>query len=155
MWEENPELFLQSPVLYPLAVLAHSDNPQQLLQQVADQIATIDDQKQKNNVSTCVQLLAGIKFDLSLINLYFQEDIMQESVVYNQIIEKGIQQGIQQRKNSEIQLLIRQLTRRFGNIDSQLQEKIKGLSFEELENLAVDLFDFNNESDLISWLEEK
>lgn len=80
---------------------------------------------------------------------------MQESVVYNQIIEKGIQQGIQQRKNSEIQLLIRQLTRRLGNLNSQFQEKIEGLSFEELENLGLDLLDFNDESDLINWLEVK
>lgn len=155
IWEENPELFLQSPVLYPLAVLASSDNPEKLLQQVANQIDRIDDKRQRNNVSTCVQLLAGIKFDLSLINLYFREDIMQESVVYNQIIEKGIQQGIQQGKNSEINLLIRQLKRRLGNLNSQLQEKIESLSFEELENLGVDLFDFNDESDLINWLETK
>lgn len=67
LWEEKPELFLQSPALYPLAILAKSDQPEQLLQQIADQIAKIDNKRERNNVSTCVQLLAGIKFDLSKI----------------------------------------------------------------------------------------
>ncbi|WP_373478899.1 Rpn family recombination-promoting nuclease/putative transposase [Geminocystis sp.] len=157
IWEENPELFLKSPALYPLAVLAKSDNPEQLLQQIADEVAKINDKRERNNVSTCVQLLAGIKFDLSLINLYFREDIMQESVVYNKIIEKGIQQGIQQgiqeTKIYEVQLILRLLKKRLGNINPQLQNKIGNLSFEELENLGEDLLDFQNESDLSNWLQ--
>jgi len=82
---------------------------------------------------------------------------MQESVVYNKIIEKGIQQGIQQgiqeTKIYEVQLILRLLKKRLGNINPQLQNKIGNLSFEELENLGEDLLDFQNELDLSNWLQ--
>lgn len=102
IWQEDVNVLLQSPVLFPLAVLAKTDNPESLLSQVAKEINKIENRREKINISTCVQLLAGLKFDLSLINLYFREDIMQESVVYNKILDKGIQQSIQQTKSFEI-----------------------------------------------------
>jgi predicted transposase/invertase (TIGR01784 family) len=168
IWEENPEELLKYSALLPLAVLAKTNNPNNLLQQVASKVDTIEERREKVNVSTCVQLLAGIKFDLALINAYFREDIMQESVVYNSILEKGlqkgiqqgiqqgvqqgIQQGIQQIVDREKDFVLRLINRNFGEISPNLSEKIKQLSLDELENLTEALFDFKSESDLVNWL---
>ncbi|NEP48470.1 MAG: hypothetical protein F6K65_06390 [Moorea sp. SIO3C2] len=52
-------------------------------------------------IYACVQLLAGVKFDEQLIQAYFREDMMQESVVYQRIIRQGLEQGLEQGKRSD------------------------------------------------------
>lgn len=42
IWEQDPAPLLQIPGLLPLAALAQSDNPNALLEQVAEQVAMIE-----------------------------------------------------------------------------------------------------------------
>ncbi|NEP53075.1 MAG: Rpn family recombination-promoting nuclease/putative transposase [Moorea sp. SIO3C2] len=56
------------------------------------------------------------------------------------------------RKNEAIALIIRQLKKRFGEIDKKTISKIEILTIEELENLGEDFLDFNNITDLENWL---
>jgi predicted transposase/invertase (TIGR01784 family) len=67
-------------------------------------------------------------------------------------MQQGMQQGIQQ---GELTLILRQLNRRLGDVNPQLQERIQGLSTAELEDLGEALLDFTNTSDLEAWLESK
>ncbi|EGJ29833.1 hypothetical protein LYNGBM3L_58850 [Moorena producens 3L] len=97
-----------------------------------------------------MQLLAGVKFDEQLIQAYFREDMMQESVVYQRIIRQGLEQG----KRNEVKLIIRQISRRLGEINPQLQNQIEELSFEQLEDLGEALLDFETEVDLTNWLKQ-
>ncbi|QSV74193.1 MAG: DUF4351 domain-containing protein [Aphanizomenon flos-aquae KM1D3_PB] len=48
--------------------------------------------------------------------------------------------------------IIRQLNRRFGELDSSLVDRIKTLNIEKLDNLADALLDFSNINDLGTWL---
>mgnify|MGYP001791012905 FL=1 len=75
------------------------------------------------------------------------EDIKQESVIYQDILQKGNKQGSER-------AIIRQLNRRFGEIDSSLIDKIKLLPIEKLDTLAEALLDFSALSDLVAWLEQ-
>ncbi|MBS9388363.1 MAG: DUF4351 domain-containing protein [Dolichospermum sp. WA123] len=143
-------ILLATTELLPLAVLAKVDHPRAILEQVAAKVNIIEDRRQQINVSACVQLLAGIRFDADLINAYFREDIMQESVVYQKIVREGLEQG----RRSEIRLIVRQLQRHLGTIDTETQNKIQDLSFLQLEDLGEALLDFKTETDLISWLTE-
>jgi len=156
IWEQNPEPLLASPGLLPLAALAQTDSPQALLERVAAQVDMIAELEQRRNVSACVQLLAGLKFDNALINTFFREEVMQESVVYQKIIQRGIeqglQQGLQQGKEAELALIMRQLIRRVGTVNPELQPQIQALSQAELEDLAEALLDFDAEADLVNWL---
>ncbi len=71
-------------------------------------------------------------------------------------MEQGLQQGKQEGKKEEALLLIlRQLNRRIGAIDSKLQEQIRSLSISQLEELGEALLDFSDVSDLIAWLEQQ
>ena len=110
----------------------------------------IEDRQQQRNLSACVQLLAGVKFDEQLIQAYFREDMMQESVVYQRIIRQGLEQG----KRNEVKLIIRQINRRLGHLNPQLQNQIEELSFEQLEDLGEALLDFETEVDLTNWLNQ-
>jgi heme oxygenase len=55
----------------------------------------------------------------------------------------------------EQRLVIRQINRRFGEIDSSLIEKVHQLSIEQLEALGEALFDFAALSDLETWLNQQ
>ncbi|BAY79488.1 hypothetical protein NIES25_59730 (plasmid) [Nostoc linckia NIES-25] len=73
---------------------------------------------------------------------------MQESVIYQDILQKGKQQ-------EAFRFLIRLLTRRFGEIDSSIIERIRGLSTEQLEVLGEEFVDFSEISDLVVLLEQQ
>ncbi|MDV2999106.1 MAG: hypothetical protein N5P05_000712 [Chroococcopsis gigantea SAG 12.99] len=81
---------------------------------------------------------------------------MQESVIYQDILQKGLERGeaIGQKIEGE-RLVIRLITRKFGDLEPALLERIKLLSTEELENLGEALLDFSEVTDLIIWLERK
>jgi predicted transposase YdaD len=66
-----------------------------LLGQVAAQLDMIESWKQRSDISACVEILAGIRFGIETIRQFLREDIMKESVVYQEIIREGLQQGIQ------------------------------------------------------------
>ena len=76
---------------------------------------------------------------------------MRESVIYQDIFQKGEKQGD---KRGEQRTIIRLLNRRFGELDSSLVDRIKTLNIEKLDNLADALLDFSNINDLVSWLND-
>ncbi len=73
---------------------------------------------------------------------------MQESVIYQDILQKGNKQG-------EERTIIRQLNRSFGEIDSSLTDRIRVLSVEKLDDLAEALLDFSEVADLVTWLDQQ
>ena len=66
-------------------------------------------------------------------------------------IEEGRQEG---RQEGEVEILLRLLRRRFGEVAIQLEERISQLSIMPLENLAEVLLDFEDERDLVAWLQD-
>ena len=68
-------------------------------------------------------------------------------------LQKGRQQGLQQGKQQEAAaLLLRQLTRRFGELSPTLSKRIAALPLARLERLGEALFDFVTIKDLHAWL---
>ncbi|MHC5824551.1 MAG: Rpn family recombination-promoting nuclease/putative transposase, partial [Nostoc sp.] len=157
LWEEDPTTLLANPALLPLATLARTDSPADLLTQVAASVDMIEETDERQNISACVQVLAGLRFDKSLITQLFREEIMQESVIYQDILQKGLQQGLQQgeergKKQEALQLIMRLFTRRFTAIEPEIEQQIRTLSIAQLEDLAEALLDFSSQSDLVNYL---
>ena len=73
---------------------------------------------------------------------------MRESVIYQEILQEGREEG----RQSELRLVIRQLNRLIGAINLQLESQIENLSLTELEDLGEALLDFATEEDLVNWL---
>lgn len=160
MWEQDPTTLLANPALLPLASLARTDSPQTLLEQVAAQVASIESTQERRNLAAGVQILAGLRFDENLIEQLFREDVVKESVIYQKILQQGVQQGLQQgqqlgRQEGEAALIIRQLNRRLGSVDSATQEQIRNLSSFQLEELGEALLDFSDATDLATWLRDQ
>jgi predicted transposase/invertase (TIGR01784 family) len=151
LWEQNPAPLLASPALLPFAALSQSDAPNTLLEQVVTQLDRIEEPRQRSNLAACVDVLAGLRFDKTLIRQLLREEMMQESVTYQDIIQKGRRQGKQE---EALKLLMRQLTRRFGVVESQWQERVRRLPLAQLEELSEALLDFETVTDLAVWLDE-
>ncbi len=81
-----------------------------------------------------------------------RELIMRLKPLYQQDREQAIQEGNQQ---GEQRLILRQLNRRLGEIDSSTIERVQGLSIGQLEALGEALLDFSTISDLEAWLNQK
>jgi len=70
-------------------------------------------------------------------------------------IEQGIEQGIERGAVREARsLILRQLTRRVGEIPEGIRSQVEVLSLEQLETLGEALLDFSTIADLESWLQE-
>jgi len=152
MWEQDSALFLNNPALLSLAPLTQTTSPQRLLSQVAQSIAKILDRDTRQDIAAYTEILAGLRFQKDLIRQLLSEDIMQESVIYQDIFQKGEHKG---EHKEAFRFLSRQLNRRFGEIDSPIIERIRVLSTEQLENLGEALLDFSNVADLEAWFNQQ
>ncbi|NER08341.1 MAG: DUF4351 domain-containing protein [Okeania sp. SIO3C4] len=81
---------------------------------------------------------------------------MQESVIYQDILQKGEKIG-EQRGEQKVQakiakIIIHFLTYSLGNIPEEIEAKIRSLSISELDKLADAQLDFTSLDDLINWL---
>ncbi|MFW6316232.1 MAG: DUF4351 domain-containing protein [Cyanobacteriota bacterium] len=81
-----------------------------------------------------------------------QEEVME---IVTSWMERGIEQGIERgQKGEAVTLVLRQLSRRVGNLNSELESAISELSLAQLEALAEALLEFNSLQDLQQWLED-
>ena len=84
-----------------------------------------------------------------------REIIMRLAPLYQQDRDLAVQEGkIEGKIEGETLLIIRQLNRRIGEINSELIAKIQKLSLEKLEMLGEELLDFTKLDDLESWLNQ-
>ena len=68
-------------------------------------------------------------------------------------LQEGLQRGIQQGLQREMELLIRQVTRRF-KLARKTEKRIRALPIEQVEVLAEDFLDFTDSAELIQWLDQ-
>jgi predicted transposase YdaD len=152
MWEQDSALFLNNLALLPLAPLTQTNSPQGLLSQIANSVAKIADRETKQDIAAYTEILAGLRFEKDFIRQLLSEDIMQESVIYQDILQKGERIGEQR---GEVKFCLRLLNQRFGELDSLIVEKVKGLPVEQLENLGAALFNISEVADLVTWLNQQ
>ncbi|MBE9212896.1 DUF2887 domain-containing protein [Plectonema cf. radiosum LEGE 06105] len=108
------------------------ENPQPSSQAIIELVTTIITYKFENLSRREVEDMLGIT--------------LKETRVYREIKQEGRQAEAQS-------LILRQLTRRVGELSQQVRSRIETLPLEQLENLAEALLDFNSMADLQSWLD--
>jgi predicted transposase/invertase (TIGR01784 family) len=158
LWEQPPEPLLATSGLLPLATLARTDSPEQLLKQVATQVNMIEESSQQQSISACAQLLAGLIFDTGLIQQLFRRDIMRESVIYQEILQegeqKGREEGREEGRQAQLKLVLRLLQRQLHELDPALQAQVEALPLSQLTDLGEASLDFGSEADLANWLNQ-
>lgn len=115
-----------------------------MLSQIAEEIAKIPDIEARQNTAAYTEILAGLRFKKNLIRQVLSEEIMQESVIYQDIVQK-----------EAFIYTVRFLNRRFSDINLALTERLQVLSAQKLEDLGEALLDFSNITDLEAWLNQQ
>jgi predicted transposase/invertase (TIGR01784 family) len=151
LWEIAAEEMLGLSGLLPLANLGKTPNRPEILRQVAAKIDNIEGRTEKSNLAAATAILAGLVLSKEIIGSLLREEIMRESVIYQDIRESGKAQG---RREEAVSLILRLLNRRLGEISSTLSQQIRELSLEQLETLGEALLDFTSLTDLTAWLSE-
>jgi predicted transposase/invertase (TIGR01784 family) len=150
LWEQPTQPFLESTGLLPLAVLTKTTDKAQTLRQVAERIEAIPELRVQSNVAASAGILAGLLLKRDFINQVLRKEIMQQSVIYQEWREEFLQEG---RQEGEQSLILRQLTRRIGDVAPDLRTKVQSLSLQQLEVLGEALLDFSEPGDLVQWLD--
>jgi predicted transposase/invertase (TIGR01784 family) len=159
LWEQPTELFLESTGLLPLAVLTKTPDKAQTLRQVAAKVDAIPEKRVQSNVAASAGILAGLLLERDFINQVLRRDIMQQSVIYQEWKEEFLKEGRQEGEQTGIlkgeqALILRQLTRRIGDVAPEMRSQVQALSLTQLESLGEALLDFAEAGDLERWLRE-
>lgn len=155
MWEQDPEPLLANPELAPLAVLARSDQPEELVRQVADVVQNIPDAGLRSDSTAAAYMLAGLRFDQTLLRSLFREEIMKHSSTYLDLVERsetrGEQRGIVQGALGMLKELLRH---HFGQLPEVVEERLAKLDAPTLIQLGVEQSDLSSLDELASWIEQ-
>jgi predicted transposase YdaD len=76
---------------------------------------------------------------------------LQETRVYQEAKQEGIEEGIERQRS----LILRLLNRQVGKLSKEQKSRIDRLSLDQLEGLNEALLDFDTIADVESWLNEK
>jgi predicted transposase/invertase (TIGR01784 family) len=149
LWEQPTQSFLEARGLLPLAVLTQTSDAAQTLRQVAARIEAIPELRVQSNVAASTGILAGLLLKRDFINQILRRDIMQQSVIYQDILQEGEQTGALKQGQS---LILRLLVRRIGEVSPEMRSQIQALSLPQLEALGEALLDFTKPDDLHEWI---
>ncbi len=164
LWEQPLDKFLSAPGLLPFAALSQTDDKEAALRQVAERIQVIPTQSEQSNLVATAAILSALVLNKSAIRRILRSDLMQESAIYQDIIEEGMAKGIAQGKAEgkaealqEVTqrrklVVLRQLRRFVGDVSEADQQQINQLSYEQVEALSEALIDFSGVEDLSNWL---
>ena len=153
LWEQDKQAFLDNVGLLPLAPLTRTESPEELLAEVAERTRQLPLKQEKSSLLMCAALMAGLRFNKEVIMNALREDILQESSIYQDIIQQGLQRGMQQGlQTGKAETLVQMLKHRFANLSVEDEGQITGLNLEQLDKLSLALLDFQQPSDLETWL---
>ncbi len=160
LWEQPITNFLEFTGMLPFAILVNDGDKERLLQDIAQKIDEIPEQKTRQIIGAATYVLAGLVLDKNIIKQILRRDIMRESVTYQEILEEGRLEGeikgeIKGRKHGLLTIILRLLTRKFGNLPPKLHARIARLQIPRLESLAEAILDFESVADLEVWFSKK
>ena len=168
LWELEPAELMQYEGLLPLATLCRTASGEQLLREVAERVQGIaEPQEQRETLAAC-RVLAGLRYNKRLVNQLLKEnDMVEESVIYQDILQRGEvrgvtrgrqegkQEGLQEGLERERKLVLRLLERAVGEIPRNARRQIEQLDFDQLAQLGESLFDLKSRKELSAWLKQR
>ncbi|MFM7888120.1 MAG: Rpn family recombination-promoting nuclease/putative transposase, partial [Pseudanabaena sp.] len=137
LWEQPTEIFQQYQGLLPFATLSQTDNPEETLRQVAQQIEQISDKQVQSNVAASTAIISGIALNKEIIQRLLRSEIMKESVIYQEILLEGEAKGIAKGKAEGKAETARQIAINMmrSNISVELIAQFTGLTLKEIQKL--------------------
>ena len=133
LWEEPTEAFLKAPGLFPFAVLSKTENPTAVLEEVSKRIEAISEPRQKRDVAASAGILAGLVLEKQVIHQLLRQQLMRESVIYQEIEAVGIRKGKAEGKAEKASEIAMNLLKSQMSLEQIAQ--VTGLSLEQVQRL--------------------
>ncbi|MEH2240483.1 Rpn family recombination-promoting nuclease/putative transposase [Nostoc sp.] len=127
LWEQPTEIFFNSPGLLPFAALSQTEDKTRTLEEVAQVIEALKDTRIRSNIAASTAVLAGLVLDKQLIKRILRSDIMRESVIYQDILQEGLEQKAQE-------IAIKMINK---GIDIETIVDVTGLTIEQVQQLQA------------------
>lgn len=127
VWEMDPKKIIDKHLygLFPIIPLTKHEttDDKECLTTCFDLVrnADIEDDVLKADISVCTGILAGLKYPKELVKSLMKVEIMQESVIYQDILSEGMKKG---KKEGMEDSIISVLSTRFGNVSANLADMI-------------------------------
>ena len=120
----------------------------------------------------CLRLLATLKLDPArtrlisgFVDTYLTLNVTEEQTFQTELDRMGLnkEEKVMEivtswmrtgMRNEAEKLVLRQLNRRFGPIEAELEQQIQALSIDRVEDLSDALLDFSDRSQLVVWLKQ-
>ena len=120
---------------------------------VREAVIKLRENEQLRDLEPLLSFFASFVLEIPIVQQIMRWDmtVLRESPWYKEILKQGLQQGEQQ---GEANLIIRLLSKRFGNLDIAVASQIRQLSISQLEALGESIFDFSAMADLENWLQQ-
>jgi predicted transposase/invertase (TIGR01784 family) len=148
-------------------ILASEKKAPKLARNLAEKVEQETNTELRDNIVEFIEAVLVYKFpklSRQEVEAMFTHSDLKKTRVYQDAVLEGEQRGLQIGKQEGLQLgeqkglqrqatiLLRQLTRKFGNIPPRLKTRINKLSAMQLENLAEAIFDLETITELNAWL---
>lgn len=138
--------------LLRLLVLSEEEAPENARRLLAQEAT---EQEFRRRLDLVESIMVGKFPNLSLEAIREMLDItqvrVQDTQFYKDVFQKGQEQGQEQ---GESELLLRQLTRRCGELSEEQRQRVKDLSAPQREALAEALLEFKGMEDFQAWLQQ-
>ncbi len=156
LWEVSAELVFQENIssLLPFVPILKGGGDENVVKQALYQLRK---DNKLDELEPLLSFFASFVLEIPIVQQIMRWDmtVLRESPWYQQILKEGLETGEKQGlQKGELNLILRQLSRRFNNIDNDLILKIRQLQIPQLELLAESLLDFTNIDDLTDWLNQ-
>lgn len=141
--------------LAPLLILFSRREDRKVIDEEKQLISLIKDQQEQADLLALSAMVAYRKFkDILIKELFYEEYVMlKQSSFVREWIEEGKKEGKKEGiRTGRNELILSQLKRILGRVNSDLESRIKNLSDNEIEKLSLDLLGIKQLSDLEEWL---
>jgi predicted transposase/invertase (TIGR01784 family) len=132
-------------------ILAPETQTPELAQQIANKVQQEPDTDLQAQVVKFIETVLVYKFpklSRQEIEAMFTYSDLKNTRVYQDAKQEGLQLGLQR----QVAMLLKMLTRKFGQLSPRVKNRITKLSVTQLENLAEAIFDLQTIAELNAWL---
>jgi predicted transposase YdaD len=136
--------------LAPLLILFSKQKDRQVIDEERNLISQIIDRQEQADLLALSAMVAYRRFkDILIKELFYKEyNMLKQSSFVREWIDEGKKEGF---REGRIELLLAQLKRILGRVNSDLEERINKLNDKELDKLSLDLLGIKQLSDLEEW----
>lgn len=140
--------------LAPLLILFSKREDRKVIDDEKQLIRKVKDKQEQADLLALSAMVAYRKFkDILIKELFFKEyNMLKQSSFVREWIDEGKKEGkIEGFREGRIELLLAQLKRILGRVNSDLEERVNKLNDKELDKLSLDLLGIKQLSDLEEW----